>query len=194
MLTLRVLYSTVLLVASCSWAAVTPVIDISVAGRAPLVPAMYPKVTHYYSANGTELAVIKATDNISTEDIAALQPLVNDQVITSAFETVAKITEVVCMTAGPIACVTTGIIAVLGVFFALYQLGGRELSDHVFNLEYPPVPGCGARCRLELDAPEGDWRPVGMLPSTVYSTPSITSATAPTTAYDPSSSRRKSTS
>ena len=136
-----------------------PVIDVRITTNAFGAPL--PAVTHFYALTGSSLATIKSTDTIDETLLAVVVDLANDQIVTKAFETAAKLTEVVCEKAGPIACVTTAVIAVIGVFFLAYKTSGKREWEHVFMLDYPPMAGVSTRFRLENEAPEGDWRLIG---------------------------------
>lgn len=115
-----------------------------------------PTVTYF--SNGTELAVIHPSED------RVLIPLASDTVKIAAFSTAAAITATVCKTPGvpPIACIGFGAVTVIGAFFAAFSPSGRrEFDDVIFNTDYEPVLGCGLRCRLHIEAPEGDWRVIG---------------------------------
>ena len=161
MLAFRSIISIAMLLTPHNRAAVVATRIVSLAERAPLVPAMYPKVTYYHYNNGTDLVSFKTTDSTSPGDLSILGPLIDPNIVVSAFQTTAKITEIVCNKAGATTCVVTALAACIGIYFTLYKMQGRELTDYIYHVDYPPVPGCGSRCRLELEAPEGGWRLIG---------------------------------
>lgn len=117
------------------------------------VGTLGPAVTYF--SNGTELALV---------DHSIDRVLASDTVKIAAFSTAAAITATICKTPGipPIACIGFGAVTVIGAFFAAFSPSGRrELDEVIFHTDYAPALGCGLRCRLHTEAPEGDWRVIG---------------------------------
>jgi hypothetical protein len=115
---------------------------------------------HAVEVRESSLAVV---DLVQRSSSSALEARLDPTIATAAFNTVAKITELVCTFSGPIGCLAAGVVAVFGIFFTIYRLTSRTDLAHTFHLEtdYPALPGCGVRCRLNKEVPEGDWSMVG---------------------------------
>ncbi|KAJ7707231.1 hypothetical protein B0H16DRAFT_1824344 [Mycena metata] len=162
----RVITALALLSHACLVAA-SPTTDLAPAVRAPSTTCFHwagPATTFVYDNSGKQIAAIRPGDNVTSSNVTSLDlaPATDPGLLTTAFDTAVKITEVVCKATGPIACVATGIISLFGVFFSAYLLNGCDLVHaHMLVTDFPPIRGCGTICRLRNKAPEGDWRLIG---------------------------------
>ncbi|KAH9927875.1 hypothetical protein B0H21DRAFT_894853, partial [Amylocystis lapponica] len=156
-----VLTGTAVVLAGSLLVAATPVTTDLVVARAP-TRSILSTTRHIYDHNGTKVATVKDGVVSGDADVATIEPLLDPELVTKAFESVASITQAVCTGGGPIACGVIGAVAVFGVFFTLWY-GRRDLGGPLIdiNTEYPAIYGCGTACRLKFEAEEGPWRLIG---------------------------------
>ncbi|KAH9947036.1 hypothetical protein B0H21DRAFT_708759 [Amylocystis lapponica] len=156
-----VLTGTAVVLAGSLLVAATPVTTDLVVARAP-TRSIISTTRYIYDRNGTKIATVKDGVVSGDVDLATLEPLLNPEIVTKAFDAAVSITQAVCTNGGAIACGVVGAIAVFGVFFTAWY-SRRDLDGPLIdiNTEYPAISGCGTTCRLKFEAEEGPWRSIG---------------------------------
>ncbi|KAH9947044.1 hypothetical protein B0H21DRAFT_369780 [Amylocystis lapponica] len=156
-----ILASAAVVLAESLLVAANPITTDLVVARAP-THSIVSTIRYIYDRNGTKIATVKDGVTSGDVDLATLEPLLNPEIVTKAFDAAVSITQAVCSTGGPIACGVVGAAAVFGVFFAAWY-SRRDLDGPLIdiNTEYPAISGCGTACRLKFEAEEGPWRSIG---------------------------------
>ncbi|KAH9947046.1 hypothetical protein B0H21DRAFT_369617 [Amylocystis lapponica] len=155
-----VLTGTAVVLAGSLLVAATPVTTDLVVARAP-TRSIVSTTCYIYDRNGTKIATVKDGVVSGDVDLATLEPLLNPEIVTKAFDAAVSVTQAVCSNGNAIACGVVGAAAVFGFFTAWYSR--RDLDGPLIDIstEYPGIPGCGTTCRLKFEAEEGPWRSIG---------------------------------